>query len=272
MTGCVVVKIGGEVVDSPTMMALATDITGLRDRGVPVVVVHGGGPQVTQLQRRLGQTPAIVGGRRITDAATLEVIKMVVAGKVNVDACAALIAAGARPVGLHGASALVIEAARRPPRVVTGGGPEPIDFGHVGDITSVNGKLISLLTEAGYVPVIACLGADAQGRVYNINADTVATRIASAIDARALILVSDVAGVLRDVSDPSSRIGRLSAAAAKRAIADGTIGGGMIPKIEESLSALAHGVRAVHIVGQVRQGDLAREVSDPGSLGTIITP
>ena len=130
----VVIKLGGEVVASPHMAAIAADVAEMHARGERVVVVHGGGPQATELQKRLGQTPQIVAGRRVTDADTLEVMKMVVAGKVNVDPCSALLAAGARPVGLHGASALTVRATKRPPRVVAGGGPEPIDFGHVGDV------------------------------------------------------------------------------------------------------------------------------------------
>jgi len=239
-------------------------------RGERVVIVHGGGPQATELQKKLGQTPKIVAGRRITDGETLEVMKMAVAGKVNVDACAALVAAGARPVGLHGASGLVVGAVKRPPRVVTGAGPEPIDFGHVGDVTGVNRDLLALLAGAGYVPVIACLGADERGNVYNINADVVANRLAIGLDAKALVLVSDVAGVLRDVSDAASRIPRLTVADGKRAIAEGVVTKGMIPKLEESFVSIAEGVRAVHIVGRLERGQLAGEVAEPGSVGTVL--
>jgi len=270
LTGCIVIKLGGEVIASPHMAAIAGDIAQLQRRGEPVGVVHGGGPQATELQKRLGQTPQIVGGRRITDAQALEVVKMAVAGKVNVDACAALIAAGARPVGLHGASALVVQAKKRPPRVVTGAGPDPVDFGHVGDVTGVNDALITLLSKAGYVPVVACLGADEQGHVFNINADSVANRLAVALDAKALVLVSDVPGVLRDVRDPSSRIPRLTVAEGRKAIADGIVKDGMIPKLEESFAALTDGVRAVHIVGRLRPDDLATEVASPGSVGSVL--
>jgi acetylglutamate kinase len=266
----VVIKLGGEVVTSSHMAAIAADVAEMRGRGERVVIVHGGGPQATELQKKLGQTPNIVAGRRITDAETLEVMKMVVAGKLNVDACAALLAAGVSPVGLHGASALAVEAVKRPPRVVSGGGPDPIDFGHVGDVTGVNGKLIRLLADGGYVPVLACLGADAQGHVFNINADIVANRVAIALDAKALVLVSDVPGVLRDIADPGSRIARLSVADGRRAIADGVVTKGMIPKLEESFAALGEGVRAVHIVGKLQRGQLAREVAEPGSVGTVL--
>lgn len=270
MSAYVVIKLGGEVVASAHMAAIAADIAEMQARGERVVVVHGGGPQATDLQKKLGQTPKIVAGRRITDAETLDVMKMVVAGKVNVDACAALVAAGARPVGLHGASALAVAAVKRPPRIVTGGGPDPIDFGHVGDVTGVNEELLELLSVAGYVPVIASLGADAAGNVYNINADVVANQLAIALDAKALVLVSDVRGVLRDVSDPGSRIARLSVADGRKAIADGVVTKGMIPKLEESFAAIAEGVNAVHVVGRLERGQLAREVAEPGSVGTVL--
>jgi acetylglutamate kinase len=266
----VVVKLGGEVVAGEHMPVIAADVAEMRARGEQVIVVHGGGPQATDLQKRLGQTPKVVAGRRITDAQTLEVMKMTVAGKVNVDACSALVAAGAKPVGLHGASSLAVRAVKRPPRVVSGGGPDPIDFGHVGDVTGVNRELIALLAGAGFVPVIACLGADEEGNVYNINADIVANQLAIATGAKALLLVSDVPGVLRDVKDPTSRIARMTVADGKKAIADGVVTKGMIPKLEESFAAIAEGVKAVHIVGRLERGHLAREVAEPGSVGTVL--
>jgi acetylglutamate kinase len=254
------------------MVTIAMGVAEMHSRGERVLLVHGGGPQATALQKKLGQTPKIVAGRRITDAETLEVMKMVVAGKVNVDACAALLAAGLQPVGLHGASALAVRATRRPPRVMTGAGPEPIDFGNVGDVAGVNEALFALLIDAGYVPVIASLGADERGRCYNINADVVASQLAVAIDARSLVLVSDVPGVLRDLRDPASRIARMTVAEGQRAIADGTVTKGMIPKLEESFAAISRGVRAVHIIGCLEPGHLAREVAEPGSVGTVLVP
>jgi acetylglutamate kinase len=266
----IVLKLGGEVVQSASMAALAADVAELASGGNPVVVVHGGGPQATDLQKRLGQTPTIVGGRRVTDGAALEVMKMAVAGKVNVDLCSALLAAGARPVGLHGASAGTVLATKRPPAVVTGGGPDPVDFGFVGDVIGVNGALLGLLTANAYVPVLACLGADEKGGVYNINADAVANQVAIRLDARALVLVTDVPGVLRDVGDPASRIGRMTVAEGRRAIEEGVVTRGMIPKLEESFASIAQGVRAVHIVGRLTRGELARAVTDPGSVGTVL--
>jgi len=266
-----VIKLGGEVVSGPYLRAIASDVAALSGEGARVVVVHGGGPQATELQKRLGQTPRVVAGRRITDAETLEVMKMTVAGKVNVDLCAAIVAAGGRPVGLHGASALTIHAKKRPPRVVSGAGPDPIDFGHVGDVVDVNRALLDLLVNAGYVPVLACLGAGEDGAIYNINADIVANKVAVALGA-SLFLVTDVPAVLRDVNDASSRIARLSIAEGKKAIADGIVTKGMIPKLEESFVALGEGVEAVHIVGRLREGELARAVNEPGSVGTMLVP
>jgi len=269
VTGTVVIKLGGEVIAGEQLRAVADDAAALRRAG-PVVIVHGGGPQATKLQERLGQTPKKVGGRRITDAATLDVMKMVLAGQLNVDLCAALLRAGARPVGLHGASARVIAAEQRPPRIYSGAGPDPIDLGLVGDVIGIDRELLELLSHAGYMPVLACLGAGADGQVYNINADVVATRVAVELEARSLLLVSDVRGVLRDLRDASSRIPRLNAAEGRQLIADGVVKDGMIPKLEESFVALAAGARQVHIVGKLGPGDLLREANEPGSIGTVL--
>jgi len=262
-----VVKVGGEIVRSPDLVPLARDVVALRRAGHAVVVVHGGGPQVTDLQTRLGHEARIIAGRRVTDAAALEVLKMAVAGSVNVDLCAAIVRAGGAPVGLHGASALAIRATRRPPTVVAGGGD---DFGLVGDVQGVNEELFGLLVGATYIPVVACLGADEEGAVYNINADVVASQVARALSATVLVLVTEVGAVLSDPADPSSRIARLSKADAMRAIDAGLVRGGMIPKVTEGFLALEKGVRSVLIVGKLQEGDLARALTAPGSTGTLL--
>ncbi len=271
MSGPVVFKLGGEVIAGADLRIVAGDIAAIRAR-TPVVLVHGGGPQATKLQEKLGQKPHKIAGRRVTDEATLEVMKMVVAGGLNMDLCAALLAAGTSPVGLHGASALAIEAERRPPRVYEGAGPDPVDLGLVGDVKGVNKALLALLLEAGHTPVLACLGASRQGQVFNINADIVATRVAVALSAKSLVLISDVRGVLRDVSDPDSRIQRLTVAEGQALIASGAVKEGMIPKLTESFSAISAGAKQVHIVGKLTRGDLQREVEAPGSVGTVLVP
>ena len=268
----IVVKIGGEVIGSGDAKLLAADLRTLVDEGALVAIVHGGGPQATALQKQLGLPTTQVAGRRVTDAATLDVMKMVVAGKLNVDLCATLTAAGLAPVGLHGASGLVVRATRRPPRVYAGGGPDPVDLGLVGDVVGFNLALLESLWTAKHVPVIACLGADAEGGVYNINADTVGNQLAAALKADRLFLITSTPGVLRDVNDPSSRLAQLTCAEARDAIETGTVTGGMIAKLEEAMAVIDQGVGAIHILGKLAPGDLVRAVREPGSVGTTLRP
>jgi acetylglutamate kinase len=162
----------------------------------------------------------------------------------------------------------VVRAHKRPPRVVSGGGAEPVDFGHVGDVDDFDLPLVERVLDGGWVPVVACLGHGADGASYNINADIVANQLAGALKADALVLVTGAPGVLRDIKDPSSRIPRLTVADGQRAIADGVVSGGMIPKLEESFAALSLGARAIYIVA----GEIARAVREPGSVGTVLLP
>lgn len=266
----IIVKVGGEIFTSGVLGAVTADVAALVRAGSRVVMIHGGGPQATAMQRALGQTPAIVAGRRITDEATLEVVKMVVGGQLNIDLCAALLAAGARPVGLHGASSLLIEGRKQPPRMVNGS-PEPIDYGLVGDVVGVNRALIQLLLDTGYTPVLACLAADERGVVLNINADAVACQVATVLAADHLVLVTGTSGVLARTEDPDSRIPRLTMAEARAAIAGGTVSGGMVAKLEEAMEVLAAGcVGSVHIVGALGPGDLVRVIEQPGAIGTVL--
>jgi acetylglutamate kinase len=270
--GTIVVKIGGEVVGSGEAARLATDLAVLVADGARVAIVHGGGPQATALQKQLGLPTQQVAGRRITDAATLDVMKMVVAGKLNVDLCATLAAAGVSAVGLHGASGLVVRATRRPPTVYPSAGPDPVDLGLVGDVVGFNTDLLDTLWGAGHVPVIACLGADAEGNVYNINADTVGNQLAATLKAARLFLVTSTPGVLRDVNDPASRLTQLTCADARDAIATGVVTGGMIAKLEEAMAVIDQGVGAIHILGKLGPGDLVRAVREPGAVGTTLIP
>jgi acetylglutamate kinase len=267
----IVVKIGGEVVGSGEAALLGADLRELQ-AGRRIAIVHGGGPQATDLQKRLGLPTTQVAGRRVTDAATLDVMKMVVAGKLNVDLCAILLAAGLSPVGLHGASGNVVRAVRRPPTVYPSAGPDPVDLGLVGDVTGFNLDLLETLWAKHYVPVIACLGADAEGGVYNINADLVGNQLAAALKAERLFLVTSTPGVLRDVKDPASRLTRITCAEARTAIADGVVTGGMIAKLEEAMAVIDQGVGSIHILGKLAPGDLVRAVREPGSVGTTLVP
>jgi acetylglutamate kinase len=270
MTQTIVLKLGGEIVQSAELDVVARDLRTLVDGFHRVAIVHGGGPQATALQKRLGLETRMVAGRRYTDPATLDVMKYVVAGQLNVDLCARLLANGVMGVGLHGASGHVVQAVRRPPRVMQGAGPEPVDLGLVGDVVGFNLPLLGDLFERRYVPVVACLGCDRTGQALNINGDTVASQLAGALRADALVLVTSTPGVLRDVNDPASRIPRITRAEFERMVADGTISGGMIPKLEESFAVLEGGARSVVIVGKLGEGDLVRAVLDPGAAGTVL--
>jgi acetylglutamate kinase len=266
----IVMKLGGELVHAPELDLVARELRALVEGWHRVAVVHGGGPQATALQKTLGIETRMVAGRRYTDPATLEVMKYVVAGQLNVDLCGRLLANGVMPVGLHGASGHVVNARRRPPRVMQGAGPDPVDLGLVGDVVSFNLPLLGDLFERRYVPVIACLGCDDAGKALNINGDTVASQLAGALGADALVLVTSTPGVLRDVRDPASRIPRITRADFDRMVADGTLSGGMIPKVEESFAVLAGGAKSVVIIGKLAEGDLVRAVLEPGSAGPVV--
>jgi acetylglutamate kinase len=265
-----VVKVGGELASDQQRLAATVGraVHAFLAAGVKVAVVHGGGPQATELQKKLGLEVKQVGGRRITDAATLEVMKMSLAGQVSVDVASAFRVAGVVAICTTGVSAGFVDAVKRPPAVVSGGPPEPVDFGLVGDVTTVNVTLLEKLAQAGVVPVLGSLAGSADGRVYNVNADTVATRIAAKLSAARLFLVSNVPGVLRDKNDPKTRIPKLTAAEARAQIASGVIQGGMIPKVEESLAMLEEGIDAIHIVGLDPADSLLKEAQEPGSTGT----
>ncbi len=265
-----VVKIGGELAQDKPKLAgsVGAAVRAFLEAGIRVAVVHGGGPQATELQTKLGLTPRMVAGRRYTDEATLEVMKMSLAGQVSVDVAAAFRLAGVPALCTTGVSAGLVNAHKRPPKVMTGAGPDPVDLGLVGDVEDVNVALFERLATVGVVPVLGSLAGDVHGAVFNINADTVATRVAAKLKAAKLFLVSNVPGVLANKDDPSTRLPTLTPAQAKEKIASGVIQGGMIPKVEESLAMLEEGIEAIHIVGINPSGALLGEASQAGSFGT----
>jgi acetylglutamate kinase len=265
-----VVKVGGELAQDRALLAgsVGAAVRAFLDAGIRVAVVHGAGPQATELSRRLGLQPRMVGGRRVTDESTLEVMKMTLAGQVSVDVAAAFRLAGVPALCTTGVSAGLVDAVKRPPKPVTGAGPEPVDMGLVGDVVGVRTNVFERLAESGLVPVLGSLGGDASGNVFNINADTVATRVAAELRAAKLFLVSNVPGVLRDKDDVSTRMPRLTPAEARQAIESGVILGGMIPKVEESLAMLEQGIEAIHIVGIEPLSALLDEAREAGCRGT----
>lgn len=270
-----VVKLSGKVTeDQDQLNSLAEEITLCNQVGIHVAVIHGGGKQLTAIAERLGITQRIVNGRRVTDAETLEVAKMVFAGQINTDILSALRRAGAETVGLSGLDGNTIHARRRDVQNVINqetGEVEKIDFGHVGDIVEINVRLIRLLLDNGYVPVIASLGADEQGNVYNINADTIAAEIAVHLQAEKLVLLTDVDGILLDRNDPQSRISRLNIEEAGRLVEDHVVSAGMLPKISAIARLIGRGVRSAHIINGAKRNALLHEVFTDEGAGTMIT-
>lgn len=260
-----VLKFGGEVVANVVALRRVLDeVRGLAEQGWRFIVVHGGGPQSNAQAQTLGMEVRKVSGRRVTDAATLEVAKQILAGAVNVDVVTAARAAGVRAVGIAGVSLLT--ASRRPAEVIDG---ETVDYGLVGEVEAVDVPLLEALWSEARVPVVAPLGADASGQAYNINADTVASAIAAAVRADHLFLMTSAGGVLRDVDDSRSRIPTLTPTQAAAAIDEGIIAGGMIPKVADALEQLDHGIGVVHILGT---GSLQEAALRPGSVGTALVP
>lgn len=258
-----VLKFGGEVVaDAVALACVLDEVRALVADGWSFVIVHGGGPQSNAQAAALGLEVRKVAGRRVTDGATLEVAKQILAGAVNVEVVAAARARGVRAVGVAGVSLLT--ATRRPAEVVQG---QSVDWGFVGEVTEIDTELLEVLWAAGRVPVLAPLGADADGQAYNINADTVASAIAAAVHADHLFLMTAAGGVLEKIEDPASRIPTLTPIEARDAIASGVIVGGMIPKVADALDQLEHGIGVVHILGT---SSLRAAASRPGSVGTAI--
>lgn len=270
-----VLKCGGEVARDPAALEhLAKDVALCSHVGIRMVVVHGGGPQASELQRRLGHEPQIIQGRRVTDDATLEVAKMVFAGSINIDILGALRRQGLQPVGVSGVDADLIHAVRRPStemRDPATGESRTVDFGHVGDITEVNTRLLRKLLDEGYLPVLASLGSDAEGRIYNINADTVAARVAVDMKADKLLLLTDAPGLLADPDDPESLVSHLSAARCDELLGTGAVRGGMVPKLQTLVEAVRGGVPRAHILDGKAPHTLLLELFTKHGTGTMVT-
>lgn len=268
-----VVKLGGEVLANGQVLEnVAVQVALLESLSIRVVLVHGGGPQATALSRRLGFEPELIAGRRVTTPEVLEVAKMVYAGVLNVDLLCALRAHGVKAVGLSGIDANVITARRRGPVTVADdeGIERVVDYGAVGDIESVDAAVIESLLSAGYLPVVASLAADVDGNALNINADTLAEALASALHAKKLVFLTGAPGLLRDWSDPSSVVAFAAPEDLDRLLAAGAIRGGMRPKVEACLRAVGGGVRRTHIINGAAPDSLLIEVFTGHGSGTMI--
>ena len=256
----VVIKYGGNaMINEELKQQVMEDIILLRLIGVKVVLVHGGGPEITDTLNRIGKESVFVDGLRVTDKETADVVQMVLAGKINKSLVNLLGSKGGKAIGISGMDGHLIEAEIKDERL-----------GYVGKITKVNVKPITDLLEHKYIPVVSTVGCDIEGNVYNVNADTAAAYIAGALGAECLISMTDIAGILRDKDDPSSLIPHIDLAEAAKLFEDGTISGGMIPKVECCIEAINHGVKKVFIMdGRVPHSLLIETLTDEGA-GTMV--
>ncbi len=257
----IVVKYGGNaMINEQIKEQVMEDIVLLHLIGVRIVLVHGGGPEINDLMNRLGKKPEFVDGLRVTDKETVDLVQMVLAGKVNKTLVNLLEMQGGKAMGISGMDGRLIEA-------------EPKDerLGFVGNITRINISPVSDLLEKGYIPVVSTVGCDRRGNTYNINGDTAAARIAGALGAERLIMMTDIAGVLTDKNDPTTLIPNLTVAEAKQLYASGVISGGMIPKVDCCIDAIEHGVKKVIIMDGCVPHSILMELLTNEGAGTMVT-
>lgn len=251
----VVIKLGGAMIESPQMDSIWEGVKLRCENGESVVVVHGGGPQTTALAKRLGHEPRIIQGRRVTTATDLEILLWILRGELNARFTAQAHAHQVAAIGLSGSD--FVSCTKRPLWEIEG---EMIDFGFVGDVTNVDGKALQNMVALGRVPVIAALGMDTNGQLFNINADTVAVAIAEALNADELLLLTETGGLLRDFTNPNTAVSQMSEADFQAGKAEGWIAGGMLVKCQLALNALKKGVKKVYI---------SKSVASPES-GTLV--
>ena len=256
----VVVKYGGNaMVNEQLKQQVMEDVVLLWLIGVKVVLVHGGGPEISQTMKALGKEAVFVDGLRVTDRETVDIVQMVLAGKINKTLVNLLEMKGGQAMGISGMDGRLIEAEIKDERL-----------GYVGEITNINIQPVTDLLEKGYIPVISTLGCDREGNAYNINGDTAAARVAGALEAERLIMLSDIPGLLRDKDDPTTLIPELSVMEAAQLRQEGIISGGMIPKMECCIEAIRRGVKKVIIMdGRVPHSILMELLTDEGA-GTMV--
>ncbi len=258
---CVVVKYGGNAMINQLLKEqVMEDIVLLWLIGVKVVLVHGGGPEISETMAKLGKKAEFVNGLRVTDKETVDIVQMVLAGKVNKTLVNMLEMKGGKAMGISGIDGRLIEAEFKDEKL-----------GYVGNITNINIQPVTDLLEKGYIPVVSTVACDENGNTYNINGDTAAARVAGALEAERLIMMTDIAGILRDKDDPSTLIPKITVEEAKSLYEQNIISGGMIPKVDCCIDALNHGVNNVVIMdGRIPHSILMELLTDEGA-GTMVT-
>jgi acetylglutamate kinase len=264
-----IVKIGGAIFANPQLVrGLVEQVAVLHQVGIRVVLVHGGGPQLDEMQRSLGIEPKMIEGRRVTDEKTVDVTVMVLNGLLNTQLLGICRELGLRAVGVSGLDGELIKARKRAP-VKTASGVT-VDYGQVGDIERVDPDVIERLLDAGYMPVVSPLSCDAQGQVLNINADTVAANLGAALRAEKLLLCTGAAGIFEDLSDPSTLVSYTDLAGLKRLETAGSFADGMMPKAGAIETAIRGGVRRVHVLSFKSPDALLAEIFTNEGLGTLV--
>lgn len=258
----VVVKYGGSaMIDENIKKMMIEDIALFRLIGINVVLVHGGGPFINETLDRMNKVPEFKNGLRVTDSETMEIVEMVLSGKVNKSIVNDIQKLGLKAVGVSGKDGMTLKAEKLM--------KDNVDLGYVGRITDVDPGLINGLVNAGVIPVIAPIGRDEEGNTYNVNADYAAVAIASELNALKLVFVTDVRGVMRDIDDPNSLISYMNIEQAKENIENGIIYGGMIPKVECCISAVEDGVKTVHIIDGNLDHSMLLEIFTQDGIGTM---
>ncbi|HXL04691.1 MAG: acetylglutamate kinase [Firmicutes bacterium] len=269
----VVIKYGGAAMTDPLLRKMvATDLTLLRYVGMNPVIVHGGGPEITDFMKRLGKTPVFVNGLRMTDAETMEIAEMVLTGKINKEVVSLINQSGGKAVGLSGKDAGLITAAKvgSDKDCSSNGNCRTVDLGYVGTVAEIDPLVIDVIAEAGFIPVISPVAADENGVTLNINADHLAGNLACALKAYKLIMLTDVEGIMDDPLDLSSLIEELTIDEVRQMTEDGRIVAGMLPKVEACVTALHGGVERAHIIDGRRPHSLLLEMFTDKGIGTMI--
>jgi acetylglutamate kinase len=269
-----VVKFSGKVTENKANLdSLAEELALLHQVGIKICVIHGGGKQLSEMAQKLGVAQTVINGRRVTDDETLELAKMIFAGKINTEILASLRNRGIEAVGLSGIDGNIVHAEKRPPKEVLNretGEKTEVDFGHVGDVLKINVRLLRILLEQDYLPVVSSLGADDEGQIFNINADTIAAEIAVHLQAEKLVLLSDVNGIYLNPEDESSKLSRLTMSEVENLIETGVATGGMIPKLQSLVEPLKRGVKSAHIISGNDKNALLSEVFTDEGTGTML--
>ncbi len=270
----ILIKYGGHaMINEEAMASTARDTVLLKYVGMDPIVVHGGGPEISRSMKKLGKKAEFVEGLRITDEETMEIIKMVLVGKISTNIVSEINLHGGKSIGISGKDSELIHARKSPKKVIINkvtGESKEVDLGFVGEVTCINNEILEMFTSNGYIPVVAPIGLGENGTTLNLNADTAAGEIADSMGAEKLIILTDVPGVLRDPDDPSTKIQKIHIDEIPELIEEGIITGGMIPKIETCVNAIKGGVKSAHILDGRVPHSILLEIFTKDGIGTMI--